>query len=380
MHGSGCVPLRDQSSGGRLIPGSAELDQEDQRRLEAARGEFDAEVTYLDHATMGLPPRRSWEALQTALSDWRAGTADAVAYDQPLAASRAAYAALVGVPGAWVAVGSQVSVFAGLIAACVPDGSEILTASGDFTSILFPFHAQAGRGVTVREVPLDRLPDAVTSRTALVSVAAVQSADGRLVDLDALEAACAGSGSRVLLDLTQAAGWLPVQAGRFAYTVAGGYKWLLAPRGTAYMTVQPELLGGLAPHNAGWFAGADRWASIYGSPLRLAEDARRFDVSPAWLSWVGAAPALELLAGVGPAALHDNALRLANRFRAGVGLPAGNSAIVSVSADPQVPDLVRAAGIAASVRVGRLRLSFHVSTSTDDVDRVVTALAGHVHV
>jgi hypothetical protein len=66
----------------------------------AARAEFDAEVTYLDTATMGLPPRRSWLALQEALAGWRAGTADAVGYDRPLAEARRAYAQLVGVPPA----------------------------------------------------------------------------------------------------------------------------------------------------------------------------------------------------------------------------------------------------------------------------------------
>jgi kynureninase len=43
--------------------------------LAAARAEFDADVTYLDTATFGLPPRRSWAALQQALAQWRAGTA-----------------------------------------------------------------------------------------------------------------------------------------------------------------------------------------------------------------------------------------------------------------------------------------------------------------
>ncbi len=38
-------------------------------------------------------------------------------------------------------------VFAGLIAANLPHGSEVLTATGDFTSILFPFYAQSGRGI-----------------------------------------------------------------------------------------------------------------------------------------------------------------------------------------------------------------------------------------
>ena len=86
----------------------------------AARAEFDAEVTYLDTATMGLPPRRSWLALQQALAGWQAGTADAVGYDKPLAEARRSYARLVGVPPSAVAVGSQVSAFAGLIAANLP--------------------------------------------------------------------------------------------------------------------------------------------------------------------------------------------------------------------------------------------------------------------
>src|SRR5580693_7295097 len=83
----------------------------------AARAEFDADLTYLDTAAVGLPPRCSWMALQQALAQWRAGTADAVAYDVPVTAARSAYAHLVGADPSAVAVGSQVSVFAGLIAA-----------------------------------------------------------------------------------------------------------------------------------------------------------------------------------------------------------------------------------------------------------------------
>ena len=65
---------------------------------DAARAEFGAEVTYLDTATMGLPPRRSWLALHKALAEWRAGTADAVGYHTSLAEARRASARLVGMP------------------------------------------------------------------------------------------------------------------------------------------------------------------------------------------------------------------------------------------------------------------------------------------
>jgi selenocysteine lyase/cysteine desulfurase len=152
----------------------------------AARTEFHAEVTYLDTASFGLPPRRSWMVRQHALAQWRAGIADPVAYDLPLAAARSSYAHLAGMDPSLVAMGSQVSVFARLIAADLPDDSEVLTATGDFTSILFPFYAQSGRGICIRGVPLERIAECVTSATTLIAVSAVQSADGRVAAAPAL--------------------------------------------------------------------------------------------------------------------------------------------------------------------------------------------------
>lgn len=347
--------------------------------VEAAQGEFSPEVIFLNTATMGLPPRRTLDAVRAALDVWASGRGNAVAYDDQVARARDNYAHLVGVDPTLVAQGSQASVFAGLIAASLPDNAEVLTSTGDFTSVVFPFHVQAHRGIRVREAPLEELAGAVTDGTTLVAVSAVQSADGRVADLDALTQACAATGTKIMLDTTQAAGWLPIDAGRFAYTICHGYKWLLAPRGTAFLTIQRELLDGIAPHTAGWYAGADRWNSIYGAPLRLASDARRFDVSPAWLSWVGADASLALLCEIGRDTLHHHALGLANRFRAGVGIRPSNSAIVSMLADDQVPALMQAANIVGVTRAGRLRLSFHVSTSAHDVDVAIEALSGHVH-
>ena len=343
-------------------------------RLAAAQAEFEPRVTYLNTASLGLPPRRALTALRTVLDTWATGRSNPADYDAPLTAARRSYAALVGVDPARVAGGSQASAFAGLVAAALPDRAEVLTVSGEFTSILFPFLAQAGRGVKVREVPLPGLAEAVSSRTALVAVSAVQSADGRVADLDALATASAATGTRLLLDTTQAVGWLPIDAGRFTYTVCGGYKWLLAPRGTCFFTVQPGFDDQLVPHHAGWYAGADPWDSIYGSPLRLAGDARRFDVSPAWHSWVGQAPALDLLSEVGPAALHRHALGLANSFRTALDLPPGDSAIVSLPGSTDAAARLRDAEVLGSMRAGRLRLAFHLNNTPEDVDRAVAAL------
>jgi selenocysteine lyase/cysteine desulfurase len=234
-------------------------------------GEFTPRGVFLNSATLGLAPRRSTEAL-AALEQRRAeGTVDAPGIDAYVERSRAAFAALVGRSPDEVATGSQASQFVGLVAASLAPGAVVLAAEEDFTSVLFPFLQSPT--LDVRLVPLERLVDSIDESVDLVAVSAVQSADGRLVDLDALAAAAEVAGARTLVDLTQAAGWLPVAGLRADYLVASGYKWLLGPRGTCFFSVSPELLPTVPPLAAGWYAGAERWQSIYGPPLRLAADA-----------------------------------------------------------------------------------------------------------
>lgn len=87
-----------------------------------------------------------------------------------------------------------------LVAASLHPGSEVLVAADEFNSVSFSFLAQPG--VTVREVGLADLPDAVTLATAWIAVAAAQSA-----------------------------GWLPVDAPRWSVTVTGGLSGCWPPGG-----------------------------------------------------------------------------------------------------------------------------------------------------
>ena len=113
------------------------------------------------------------------------------------------------------------------------------------------------------------------------------------------------------------------------------------------------------PIDANWYAGADPWTSICGGPLRLAGCARKFDVSPAWLAWVGAAPVLDLLEDVGLEAVHAHDVGLTNHFLAGLGLPPDASAIVTVPV-PDANERLRRAGVRTAVRQGSVRMSFHL--------------------
>ena len=79
---------------------------------------------------------------------------------------------------------------------------------------------------------------------------------------------------------------------------------------------------------------------------------------------------------MGPQGLHAHSVGLAQRCRTGLGLPPGDSAIVSLSVLPEAARRLSEADVVASMRAGRLRLSFHLVNDEADADTVVGALAG----
>lgn len=344
------------------------------RTLADLRSDFDAVPGHLDAATAGVAPRRTARALREDADRWSSGGLDVARYEQAVATARERFAALVAVPADRVAIGSQVSAMAAVVAASLPDGARVVCVDGDFSSVVFPFLAQGPR-LRVEHVTAERLPDAVLPGVDLVAYSLVQSATGAVLDDDAVLAAARAAGSRTLCDLTQAAGWRRVDASRYDVSVTAAYKWLCAPRGTGFLTVRAEAQDALRPLQAGWYAGDDPWASCYGPQMRLAADARRFDVSPAWQAWLGAAESLDVFASTDRDAVQAHAVGLADAFRAGLGLGPGGSAIVTLP-DPEGRrrGALTAAGCRVAGRAGRVRLAFHVWNDGEDVERALAAL------
>ena len=328
---------------------------------------------YCNTASYGLPPRPAWEALQAALADWQGGRTSWEHWGQSTEDARAVFARLVGVDVDRVAVGSTVSELVGSIVTALPTGTRVVVPEIEFTSTLFPLLVQ--RRLDVRPVPFADLVQAIDQDVGAVAFSAVQMSTGDVADVDAIVSAAAGVGAITLCDATQALGWLPLDAGSFDALVCGAYKWLMAPRGSAFLTASERLLGSAVPHSAGWYAGEDVHASYFGPPLRLAASARRLDISPAWFSWVGTEPALALLEQIGIEAIHEHDVALANRFRAGIGLEPSDSAIVCADL-PGAAERLQDAGIVAAVRGGRLRTSWHLYNDEADVDRVLELVAG----
>ena len=329
---------------------------------------------YLNTATYGLPPKVGYEATIAALADWRTGRTSEDAWEACTERARATFAKLVSVKPESVACGATVSELTGLVAASLPDGARVLTAENDFASTLFPFTVHGARGVTVDSVPLASLVDALSESYAIVVVSHVQAYSGEVADLKGLIDKCARTKTLLCVDATQSCGWLATDASKIDFYVCHAYKWLLSPRGSAFMAVRNDRLQSLTPLHAGWWATDDPNNNLFGLPNRISKKtARRIDTSPAWFSWVGTAAALDVIAEIGVDVIEAHDMRLARRFCDKMGLPAPVSPIVYVASSGGNERLL-AEGIRASVRAGRTRLSFHIYNTEADVDRAVEAL------
>lgn len=314
---------------------------------EAFGAVFDVEPGYLNTASIGVPPRHVADAVSASLERWRRGQDTSSSFNEAVETSRAAFGRLIGVPATSVACGATVSQFVSLVAQALPAGSKVFLQPGEFTSVTLPFVA-AGHQIVSTVDDAD-----------LVAVSVVQSADGAIADLEALSA----SGKPVLLDVSQAAGWMPLSLAWADFVVGVAYKWLMAPRGAAWMAVRPDRMDSLTPLAANWYSTAEN----YGTELVLRSDARRFDLSPTWQAHVGAAVALPWVASLDLEAVRAHCVNLTDHLLTGLGLPPNGSAIVSV-------DVPHVSNVISSVRAGRTRFACHLYNTIEDVDRVLKAL------
>jgi selenocysteine lyase/cysteine desulfurase len=336
--------------------------------------DLDNGQVFLNTATVGVPPQFEVVALRAAVADWASGVSSPVGFDPMVTRARQGFAELVGADIAHVAMTGSVSTMVGLIAAAIPDGSRVATAADEFTSVTYPFAVQR-RGVTVTELPLGELEQRC-GEFDIVAVSVVQSADGRVADLATLRESTRDRETIVLLDATQSAGWFDFAANDVSWAdavIAGGYKWLLAPRGIAWTVLSDRLAARLTPHYANWYSTDEPYANIYGLPVCLGSDARRFDTSPAWFSALGASLSLPWLASLDSAAVHAHTVGLANQLRAALGRPPEQSAIVSIDRPGAVAKL-RDSTVQVTVRKGAVRVGFHLYNTEEDLAALLAVL------
>jgi cysteine desulfurase/selenocysteine lyase len=277
--------------------------------------------------------------------------------------------------------------------------STILAVSSDFPAITRPWLRLAAlRDHTVRFVDdqpthdlTDTLVEAIDESTSVVAVSSVQYATGTLVDISRLRQSTVQVGARLIVDATQAAGAMRVDAAAWNAdaVVASGYKWLGGHGGVALAIMSPLLLEQIPPL-PGWM-GASAPFGFDATSVSLANDARRYTQSTmSYVSMVGLVVAVEQLLSLGEARIEAHARSLAamlvrdaskygwQAFRS-VGDPAGSPHIISLGRPREsvqaIVEGLRSHNIVCGIRGGRIRISLAPYNDASDVNTLIEALA-----
>jgi len=359
---------------------------------------------YLNQASLGLIGQPAVTAMHTFIDEVaRHGNlymsdSDEVGYCETL---RERAARLFHCDSAQVAIVAGASEILGQLPLLLQPrlNSTILAVSSDFPAITRPWLRLAAlqdhRVRFVDDQPTcnltDTLIEAIDEKTAVVAVSSVQYATGTVVDISRLRRSTAQVGARLIVDATQAAGAMRVDAAEWDADaiVASGYKWLGGHGGVALAIMSPRLLEQIPPL-PGWMGASDPFG-FDATSVSLANDARRYTQSTmSYASMAGLTVALEQLLSLGHARFEAHARKLAamlvsdaskydwQPFRS-LGDHAASPHIVSLGHPREsvqaVVESLRGHNIVCGIRGGRIRVSLAPYNDASDVNTLIEAFA-----
>jgi selenocysteine lyase/cysteine desulfurase len=270
------------------------------------------------------------------------------------------------------------------------EGDSIAVVAEEYPSVVGPVLLRRDPAIRVIQATgtePDRLARTVGSSTRIIAASYVSYLTGERTDLRALRAKADETGALLLVDFTQASGYLPIEASLADFAFSACYKWMLGITGVAVAYWNRERRPDWAPASAGWHSFEPGSRGFDPVPA-LKADAMRFTRgNPAHCPVYVLNSALSYLARHDPAAIqaHVQALtvpliaELASRQFAVTTPhdPARHGASVCFTS-PDARAIVgklHALGVYAWNGQGRVRISFHGYNGTADMERTVEALA-----
>ncbi|MHA2173890.1 MAG: aminotransferase class V-fold PLP-dependent enzyme [Candidatus Hodarchaeales archaeon] len=186
---------------------------------------------------------------------------------------------------------------------------QVLSTSEEFPSVTYPW-LRLGKDsslsidfIKAKEgcISTEELLDQINERTKVVVLSHVEYSTGQRFDLAQLAKAAHDVGALFIVDGIQAAGSFPLHVKKWNVDVyiAGSYKWLCAPFGTAIAYISPALCEKLEPAFTGWRSVEDMW-NFNPERMVFTSNAKKFEYSTsAYGVKIGLAEAIHYLTNLG---------------------------------------------------------------------------------
>ena len=358
--------------------------------------------TYLVSHSLGAMPTRTAAYLQEYADTWsrRGVRAWHEGWWEIGRTTGDLLAPVLGVPPGTISMHQNVTVALGVIASCYTFSGrrrKIVMTDLEFPSNMYLFEGFRRYGADVVYVPsdntvrtnLDRLLDAIDEDTLLVPLSLVLFRSAYLQNARAVIEKAHRVGARVILDVYQAAGTVPMnlEALEADYAVGGSVKWLCGGPGAGYLYVRPDLASDVFPGLVGWAAHANPFSFSTG-PIVHAEGPERFQSgTPNVPAMYAARAGYEIVAQIGVQAIREKSLRLTRRLiehahRAGYRLNTptsdaerGGTVVVDVpNAEAVASELLRREVIIDYRPGAGIRMAPHFYNTESEIDHAMEML------
>lgn len=368
---------------------------------------------YLNHAAIAAPSIAVTAAARAVLEDYEKRGMEALGrWVAQRATLKEKLGALIGADADELALVPSTSHGVMDVALCFPwtQGDEVVVFEGEFPANVTSWQRAAELyGLEVKLLSLkpfarhhdegiEALNEALSPRTRLVAVSAVQFSTGLAMPLRAMADACHARGAELFVDGIQALGVVPidVRAMGIDYLAGGAHKWLMGLEGIGFLYASHARAKALRPNVAGWLSHEE--------PIRFLTEGRghlRYDrpirdridfVEGGSTNAIGCAAleaSVDLIQQIGVEDIYAHVSAYNDLLEGGLedrGFRslrspdhAARSGSLSVlpPEDVDVVALHRALvtrGVSCSIPDGRLRFSPHFPNHVDEVDVVLGAI------
>jgi len=358
--------------------------------------------TYLVSHSLGAMPRRTADNLRAYADTWasRGVRAWHEGWWEIGRVTGDLLAPILDVATGTISMHQNVTVAQGIIASCHRyDGPRrrIVMTDLEFPSnhYLFEGFRRYGAEIVYVEstdpirIDLERLIDAIDDRTVLVPLSLVLFKSSYITDAKAVIEKAHRVGARVILDVYQAAGAVPMDLRGWEtdFAVGGSVKWLCGGPGAGYLYVRPDLARELEPALAGWAAHDEPFAFATGR-IKYAGAPERFQSgTPNVPALYAARAGYEIVAEIGVDRIREKSLRLTRRLidaalAAGyrVNTPRldaerGGTVTIDVPDGARVTDELIRRDVIVDYRPGAgIRMAPHFYNTEEEIDRAIGVL------
>jgi len=285
--------------------------------------------TYLVSHSLGAMPRGVRTELQQFADEWdhRGVRAWHEGWWEIGAVTGNLLAPILGVAPNTITMHQNATVAQSIVASCFAfDGRrrKIVLQDLDFPTNHYLFEGYRRYGAEIVYVPsannisapIDRLVEAIDDQTALVPLSLVLFRSGCLQDIRPVVEKAHQVGARVVLDVYQGAGTVPMSLADLGvdFAVGGSVKWLCGGPGAGYLYVRPDLVALLRPGLTGWAGHASPFEFETGA-TRHASGIERFQSgTPNVPSLYSARAGYQIVAKIGVPAIRKRSLQLTRRL------------------------------------------------------------------